>query len=85
MFFIKIAHTIRATPGPGRRAAGRRAGRHSRLGIQPRTVKLTLTGSGTAAKAQMKAVLQSAGLAPPRSRRRGRRRAIAPAMPARPL
>ena len=67
MFFIKIAHTIRATLQA--RGVVLLAAALADIPVSeynPRTVKLTLTGSGTAAKAQMKAVLQKAlGLALP--------------------
>jgi crossover junction endodeoxyribonuclease RuvC len=65
MFFTKIAHTIRATlqaRGVILLAAAQHGLKVSEY--NPRTVKLTLTGSGSAAKAQMQSVLQKAlGLA----------------------
>lgn len=65
MFFIKIAHTIRATLQA--RGVVLLAAAQADLSVSeynPRTVKLALTGSGTAAKAQMQSVVQkSLGLA----------------------
>lgn len=67
MFFIKVAHTIRNTL----QARGVVLLAAAKSGVEvceynPRTVKLTLTGSGTAEKAQMQAVTQRAfGLAQP--------------------
>lgn len=61
MFFIKIAHTIRATL----QARGVMLLAAAQAGLlvfeyNPKTVKLTLTGSGAAPKAQMQRVVQKA-------------------------
>jgi crossover junction endodeoxyribonuclease RuvC len=65
MFFTTIAHTVRATlqaRGVALLAAAQ-AGREVHE-YNPKTVKLSLTGSGRAEKAQMQAVVQKAlGLA----------------------
>ena len=65
MFFAKVANTIRNTLQA--RGVILLAAAQARLPVSeynPRTVKLTLTGSGTAQKAQMQTVLQKAlGLA----------------------
>ena len=61
MFFLKAAHTIRATLQA--RGVILLAVAQARLPISeynPRTVKLTLTGSGSADKPQMQRVLQKA-------------------------
>jgi crossover junction endodeoxyribonuclease RuvC len=61
MFFLKAAHTVRATlqaRGVALLAAAE-AGKEVRE-YNPRSVKLALTGSGSAAKAQMQGVVQKA-------------------------
>ena len=61
MFFVKIAHTIRATLQA--RGVLLLAAAQARLLVHeynPKTVKLTLTGSGSAQKAQMQTVVQRA-------------------------
>ena len=67
MFFVKVAHTIRNTlqaRGVILLAAAQAASPVAEY--NPRTVKLTITGSGQAPKAQMQAVVQKAlGLAAP--------------------
>lgn len=61
MFFVKVAHTIRNTL----QARGVVLLAAAQAGVEvfeynPKTVKLTLTGSGTAEKAQMQSVTQRA-------------------------
>lgn len=65
MFFLKAAHTIRATlQARGVILLAAALARKPVSEYNPRTVKLTLTGSGTALKPQMQAIVQkSLGLA----------------------
>ncbi|MDE2038470.1 MAG: crossover junction endodeoxyribonuclease RuvC [Elusimicrobia bacterium] len=61
MFFAKAAHTIRNTlQARGIVLLAAAQARRPLSEYNPRTVKLTLTGSGGAGKAQMQAVLQKA-------------------------
>lgn len=65
MFFVKVAHTIRNTlQARGVILLAAAQAQRPVCEYNPRTVKLTLTGSGQAQKAQMQAILQKAlGLA----------------------
>lgn len=61
MFFIKVAHTIRATlQARGVILLAAAQARKPVSEYNPKTVKLSLTGSGTAEKAQMQRVVQKA-------------------------
>lgn len=59
MFFLQAAHTIRATlQARGVILLAAAQAKRPISEYNPRTVKLTLTGSGNAAKSQMQAVVQ---------------------------
>ena len=61
MFFVKIAHTIRNTlQARGVVLLAAAQARRPVSEYNPRTVKLSLTGSGSAPKAQMQSVVQKA-------------------------
>lgn len=61
MFFVKVAHTIRATlQARGVVLLAAAQARKPVAEYNPKTVKLTLTGSGAAQKSQMQRVVQKA-------------------------